>query len=504
MNTWHSGFTSDNAPKSKSGGRENAEGARASCRWMCRGAIIVAVVYGCLLGARSFAGQGEEAPDARTVLERAAGQYAARPPVSFDCEAVVTWPDKEFEPGERTALRYVCRFVEDGDRIDLTKWTHETVEGEERLFKEFRCIWDGSRFLLRSKLPLVDHHNAYVSKDSSLRVAATLGDRKDACLDGTLRGFQGRHYAEALLDSGELRRREEMEAINGHPCYVVEASRREGESCTFWIDPAAGYNLRQAVVRWVMPKGQEPPKPTPGTERALITESSEYVVSDVKLEQIGGIWVAVAGMVEDRTVYTDGRSYYFKRRMRRRNIVWNPDLDRLGAFQMDLPEGAKISNQDAPEGQYVWLHGDVRAVRHLHDKMVGQPAPALEIERWYNTDSPQAGLTGKVVVLDFFGVWCRPCMAQIPFLRDLWKQHAPQGLVVVGVHTPLEKEGIPEFITQKEVGYPIAVDREGKTAERYGVYYYPTLVVIDRTGRVRSVNPEKDELSSLLKSLLDQ
>ena len=136
MNRWHSWFTSDDTPKNGSGQSEIGEGTGASCRWTFRHAIIVAGVYGCLLGGRSFGGQGEVAPDARTVLARAAERYAARSSVSFDCEAIVTWPDKESEPGERTRLRYECRFVQDGERIDLTKRTHETVEGEERLFRE--------------------------------------------------------------------------------------------------------------------------------------------------------------------------------------------------------------------------------------------------------------------------------------------------------------------------------------------------------------------------------
>jgi peroxiredoxin len=370
----------------------------------------------------------------------------------------------------------------------LTTRTLETVEGKEQLFKEKRQIWDGSRYLLRSKLPSMDHHNAYVSRDGSPVAAMTLGDRQEAFLDGFIVGFEGNHYAGALLTSAEMTLGEEMEEIDGHPCYVVEASRHKDDKCVFWIDPAAGYSLRKVVIL--------------GTDPAGSSNFVKFRVYDVQLEQVDGAWFPIAGAAEWRMASSDGRLSTIKYDVRRPNVIRNPDLAALGAFQMDLPDGTKV-DMDGSHQRYVWLDGDIQAVRKLHEGLKSQPAPPMVIEQWYNANFWRLDFADKVIVLDFFGVWCRPCMAQVPHLKDLWKQYAPQGLVLIGVHTPQAKEGIPEFIAQQEIGYPIAVDHEGETAKKYDVYYYPTLVIIDRTGRIRSVNPEKDELNSLLKSLLD-
>ena len=40
---------------------------------------------------------------------------------------------------------------------------------------------------------------------------------------------------------------------------------------------------------------------------------------------------------------------------------------------------------------------------------------------------------GKVVILDFWAIWCGPCRVQIPVLKALQEQYAAQGLTVVGV-----------------------------------------------------------------------
>lgn len=84
------------------------------------------------------------------------------------------------------------------------------------------------------------------------------------------------------------------------------------------------------------------------------------------------------------------------------------------------------------------------------------------------------------------------------------EEYSEQGLVVIGIHTQLKKEGIAEFICANKVPYLIAVDFQGKTAEAYNVFGYPTICIIDQKGVIRSVNPKKERLESLVKSLLQE
>lgn len=460
--------------------------------------IPSSVVWMCLL----FGITGLAVANTRTdlqaeiVLRHAASQYAERPAVLHDSDAVVTWPDREFEPGERTKLHYVSRFIQDGDRVDGSTRLLETVEGKETPFKDSRQIWDGSMYLHRTKSPSMYRPNAYVTADGSNRATFMQYERKDSFLDGILPTFGDDHYANALLNTAELTLRGQMEEIGGHACYVVEATRREGESCTFWIDPAAGYNLRKAVIR--SRQIGDPPKPQPG-KKVLSIKQSENVIYDVTIEQVGGMWFSVSGTYEQQWPNRNGGSHHSKRQVRRDNIVWNPDLQELGAFKIDLPEGTRFTNSDDPSNEYVWRNGGPEKVNQVHTSMVGRQAPPLAVDKWYNDPSAGLVLKDKIVLLDFFGIWCQPCMAKIPLFKELHEQYSDQGLAVVGVHTAEFREKIPAFISRERIKYFIAVDKQGRSAEAFNVFFYPTVVLIDREGTIMAVNPSETELKGLLK-----
>lgn len=135
-------------------------------------------------------------------------------------------------------------------------------------------------------------------------------------------------------------------------------------------------------------------------------------------------------------------------------------------------------------------------------ELMNKPAPPLVIEKWHNGSFWQLDLKGKVVLLDFWGVWCGPCKQQIPFLKKLHEDYSQRGLVIIGVHTQLRKEEISQFITKETLGYLVAVDYQDKTAEMYRVLNYPTTFLIDRTGLVRSAEPNEEKCEELIKLLL--
>ena len=126
---------------------------------------------------------------------------------------------------------------------------------------------------------------------------------------------------------------------------------------------------------------------------------------------------------------------------------------------------------------------------------IGQRAPELKVVGW--TDGQARSLAdyrGKVVYLDFWGMWCSPCVQEIPSLEQFRQKYGPRGLVILSVHTPGEElERIRRLFEFKKVSLLSALDERrkesdnplsGETAERYGIYGYPTMVLIDREGKV--------------------
>ncbi|HEV2762466.1 MAG TPA: TlpA disulfide reductase family protein [Pyrinomonadaceae bacterium] len=152
----------------------------------------------------------------------------------------------------------------------------------------------------------------------------------------------------------------------------------------------------------------------------------------------------------------------------------------------------------------------------------GVLAPELTVDSWL--DQPPVtlnGLRGRVVLLDFWATWCRPCVFTIPKLNTLHKKYKERGLVVLGL-TRFEGAAEGREMTQAEelaflqqfkkkfgspYGYAVAESTDNSL--NYGVASLPTAVLIDRRGRVRhfvvGVYPGSDrELTSMVEKLLGE
>ena len=90
--------------------------------------------------------------DAVTLLNRVEENLKTRPPLSFDCESVTTYPDRTEKLGEVTKQRYISSFRQDGGRLDIYNLRMETVDGYESPVIETRTIWDGDVLLNRTKI----------------------------------------------------------------------------------------------------------------------------------------------------------------------------------------------------------------------------------------------------------------------------------------------------------------------------------------------------------------
>ena len=127
-------------------------------------------------------------------------------------------------------------------------------------------------------------------------------------------------------------------------------------------------------------------------------------------------------------------------------------------------------------------------------------APALEVERWFNTDEPLTleALRGKVVVLHAFQMLCPGCVAHaIPQAKRLYEiaRHRDD-LAVLGLHSVFEHHdamtpvALEAFLHEYRIAFPVAVDRPAivgpipQTMAAYGLRGTPSTIVIDRAGNI--------------------
>jgi TonB family protein len=96
-----------------------------------------------------------------------------------------------------------------------------------------------------------------------------------------------------------------------------------------------------------------------------------------------------------------------------------------------------------------------------------------------------AGLKGKVVLLDFWGTWCPPCVVAIPTLKDLQKRHAKDPFVLLSVSSDGDEAVVRNFAEKNRLNWPQYWDRDRKVQVAFDVRAYPTYVLIDDEGIVQ-------------------
>ena len=95
-------------------------------------------------------------------------------------------------------------------------------------------------------------------------------------------------------------------------------------------------------------------------------------------------------------------------------------------------------------------------------------------------------LRGKVVLLDFWGTWCPPCVESIPELRNLHKKYSKEpSFVLIGISSDRNEEVWRDFTVKNKMLWAQYRDKDRKIQSAFGVHAFPTYVVIDHEGIVR-------------------
>lgn len=93
---------------------------------------------------------------------------------------------------------------------------------------------------------------------------------------------------------------------------------------------------------------------------------------------------------------------------------------------------------------------------------------------------------GRIVLLDFWGTWCPPCVASLPHLQRIQDAYAAKNVVVLGVNQdPGQEAKVRGFLDRRNLTFPSVMD-PGRIHRSYGVYSFPSSFVIDPQGIIRA------------------
>ncbi|KKO11054.1 hypothetical protein LCGC14_0015290 [marine sediment metagenome] len=211
-------------------------------------------------------------------------------------------------------------------------------------------------------------------------------------------------------------------------------------------------------------------------------------------------------------------------------------------YDMLVPPGKYLLGVDGNDTFHAWkkltIKPGQRSIRTDLDlpadrlaRLYGKRAPELKGIQAWNKFGPVTleELRGKVVLLDFWGYWCGPCVYSIPNLMELHDKYHDKGLEIIGIHDNSVKsmrqlsakcrEVKKELWGGRDIPFRVAIDGATKThipgfpkryvlggpmVASYGITSYPTSLLIDQSGKLlKKVWPGAD-LTEEIEPLLDR
>ena len=134
-------------------------------------------------------------------------------------------------------------------------------------------------------------------------------------------------------------------------------------------------------------------------------------------------------------------------------------------------------------------------------------SPALHAEVFDIKQFSLDQYRGKVVYLDFWASWCKPCRKSFPWMNELTRQLPTDQFSVVTINLDEETEAMQDFLRKVPANFPVYHDASGIYAEKFQLKGMPTSLLIDRNGDIVSrhtgyYEKKKSTIQSEIKALL--
>lgn len=137
-------------------------------------------------------------------------------------------------------------------------------------------------------------------------------------------------------------------------------------------------------------------------------------------------------------------------------------------------QGALLADED-PKG------GDEARASGKEVLPVGAEAPPVDASTWLNTEQGESpvpeSLEGKLLLVEFWGTWCGPCVRSMPKIQALHETFADRGLIVVAITRETASE-VRGFLKEKDYTMPVGCDPSQSCISKYQVSSWPTTYLV--------------------------
>lgn len=185
-------------------------------------------------------------------------------------------------------------------------------------------------------------------------------------------------------------------------------------------------------------------------------------------------------------------------------------LDKIVAFAKDLNKKLPKTNYAADfekiragiEGQKEAAEAQANAGKNTE---VGAMAPDFELPNRDGKKVKLSSLRGKVVLIDFWASWCRPCRMENPNVVAAYNQYKDKGFTVVSVSQDNDRAKWLAAIEKDGLAWETHLsDLQGNAdaSAKYAIQYIPSTFLLDKTGKIVAKNLRGEALEEELKKLL--
>lgn len=160
----------------------------------------------------------------------------------------------------------------------------------------------------------------------------------------------------------------------------------------------------------------------------------------------------------------------------------------------DKVEAEKVKAWSSHDGQHYYFCSKNCQERFDGDPLAyippvfPRPAPQFSAKTTTGEMLDPGAYHGKVILVDFWATWCKPCHEMMPDLQKLHNKFAEKGLVVLGISIDEKDDAakkVAKFLKKKDISYPIYLDVDENPAwEAFHVPAIPATYLINRQGEI--------------------
>ena len=116
---------------------------------------------------------------------------------------------------------------------------------------------------------------------------------------------------------------------------------------------------------------------------------------------------------------------------------------------------------------------------------VGDKAPDFTVKTIENKTLCLDELKGKIVLINFFATWCKPCMEEMPLIeKHIQQKFEEKEIVVIAIGREHNINELDVFNQRKKFSFHIAADPKRNIYNMYAQKFIPRLYLVDKTGKL--------------------